>query len=78
MSKRSDAEAIRWLVSAMNEDETAVLLKVAERLHDGRTTYGALNLETDKRDFLEEAMMEILDLAAYSAMALLPLGRNQP
>lgn len=43
----------------------AVMVDVLRRIESGRSTYGALRVETDPRDFLAEAEAELLDGIAY-------------
>lgn len=54
----------------LHEDELRVLLRIADRLADGQHRYGILRLETDRRDWDNEARAEALDLAVYMACAL--------
>jgi hypothetical protein len=55
----------------LGADELSVLLLVAERLLEGRERYGALNLDTDPRDFRRECFEELADAAVYLGAELL-------
>ena len=67
-------------IKALNEDETAVLAEVLnfalEGLERGRHRYGPLVLETDNRDFLQEAREELRDGGIYLAAAKLKVNRD--
>lgn len=55
-------------VEACDGDELAVVVLLAERLAQGRRTYGRLDLATDRRRFVGEAVPELLDAVAYLGM----------
>lgn len=59
----------------LNEDETAVLAEILDfslrGLEKGRTGYGPMILQTDARDFVQEADEEIRDCGIYLAAAKL-------
>lgn len=63
--------ARQW--EALPEEEQAVAVEVFRmmvgRLHAGLTTYGALDLANDTRDFAREALEENVDGAQYLAMS---------
>lgn len=59
---------IEQIFQRLNIDEQTVLLELARRLEQGRTTYAPLNMATDKRDMVEEAHQEFLDGAIYLAV----------
>lgn len=62
------------ILENLNDDERNVVLDVAlglaRRMFTGRQRYAPLNLATDRRDWVSEATEEMLDGAAYLAMAL--------
>lgn len=72
----ADSDLAEWtelygLFRRMNADEREVVLAVARQYAGrGRSEYGALNLETDERDFGFEAEKELHDAAGYIEMAL--------
>ena len=51
----------------LNRDEIAVLADIAERLGIGRSVYGPMCLETDKRNWRAELRAEALDALVYAA-----------
>lgn len=55
----------------LGSSELAVLVLVAERLLEGRQRYGALNIDTDPRDFRREAFEELADACVYLGAELL-------
>jgi hypothetical protein len=57
------------------EDEIEVMARIAKRMATGRREYGLLEIDTDKRDWLEEAIEEQLDLAVYLCCYLVKLKR---
>ena len=71
------ADKITALLSELNADECAVILRIAERMVAGRKAYGALDLVADQRDWTREAEEESLDLLAYLAMRTLSRGRGR-
>lgn len=58
-------EELKELVNGLGEDEVRILVRVARRLEFGRQRYGLMDLKNDKRDFVREAMEEILDWMVY-------------
>ena len=52
----------------MNEK---ILKLIQERLEEGERKYGHENVETDDRDFIVEALEEILDCSVYIAAKLI-------
>jgi hypothetical protein len=62
------------ILENLNDDERNVVLDVAlglaRRMFTGRQRYAPLDLATDRRDWVGEATEEMLDGAAYLAMAL--------
>jgi hypothetical protein len=49
----------------LGKDELGVLLSVARGLVDGQKVYGQLNLSTDPRNFVKEALEEVRDALVY-------------
>ena len=68
---RTPAERLKQLIDHASADEVRVLLLLAERLTAGRSQYGPLRLDTDRRDFAHEAIEEAADLLMYWAMQML-------
>lgn len=60
------------ILSGLNDDEREVVVTVslrsARRMAKGRSEYGPLTINTDKRDWLEEAREEGDDLPNYFAL----------
>ena len=54
----------------MNEK---ILKLIQERLEEGERKYGHENVETDGRDFIVEALEEILDCSVYVAAKLIEI-----
>lgn len=67
---------MQTLAESAAPDELAVVAKVAERIHNARGYYGALELGRDDRSFETEAAAEAFDGMAYAAMALLRKERT--
>lgn len=60
------------LMREMNEDEAEIALMVARKLvGEGKEEHGAMNLRTDDRDLLGEALDEVTDGLTYVLMRLL-------
>ncbi len=74
------SEELASIHAQLNDDERAVLalaiLPLARRLLSGRTRYAPLDIATDTRDFLKEAMEETVDNALYLAMEQLRRERG--
>ena len=66
----------------LNRDELRVLADVAERLGMGRSVYGPMCLETDRRDWRAELRAEVLDALVYAACdhlcAAVKVGDTEP
>ena len=64
--------------TSMNE---RILKMIQERLEEGERKYGHENVETDGRDFIVEALEEILDCSVYVAAKLIEIqtrkGNNE-
>jgi len=56
-----------------SEQIRAVVNEALERHRGGSQRYGDLNVETDERDFLYEAEMELLDFINYAVYQVLKL-----
>ena len=60
-------------LARLNADEREVVLRVAidlaHRVAAAAPTYGSLRLDTDPRDFADEARFELLDGVWYAAAA---------
>ena len=52
-----------------------ILKLVEERLEEGKRKYGYENVETDGRDFVVEALEEILDCCVYVAAKLIEIQK---
>jgi len=63
----------RWC--AMESDERAVIRTIVERVHAGRSEYGAWRTD-DGRNYPQEALLEVLDALNYCAAELVRLGRQ--
>ena len=50
-----------------------ILELIQERLEEGERKYGHENVETDGRDFIIEALEEILDCSVYIAAKLIEI-----
>ena len=60
-------------ITALKEDERAILERLLERIEQGRTSYGPWKV-TDGRDYPKEALDEVLDALHYCAAALLRMS----
>jgi hypothetical protein len=58
------------LIGHMTQDERALVEEFILRLSKGRQSYGDWVERMDHRDFRQESLEEVLDLAAYLAMAV--------
>jgi hypothetical protein len=57
----------------LNKNERAVLEMVERRLKKGREIYGELDIDTDRRDFVQETLEECIDGMVYLAVKLMQL-----
>lgn len=71
----TSADKVVALLSELNEDETEVLLRITERLVLGRQQYGALAIDSDQRDWAEQAAQEAFDGSVYHAILAIKLSR---
>lgn len=69
------------ILENLNDDERNVVLgvalKVARRVHMGRQQYGALDLATDRRNWMDEIEAEMLDGNIYVEFAKLTSERRK-
>ena len=56
------------LTQQMNADELEVLGRFARKIIAGKTKHGAMNLDTDTRDWAVEIQEEMTDAACYMHM----------
>lgn len=54
-------------------DEEIVLREIEQRLKRGRTDYGDLDINNDRRNWINEALEEALDLSVYLSIQLIKL-----
>lgn len=73
MNKRN---VLASLLLQLEDDAVEILLMQAQRMLAGRKAYGDLNLDTDRRDWVEEALEECLDGMNYQTAALIKLRRR--
>jgi hypothetical protein len=66
--RRALVDTIAGRLSELGVDELRVLDRIAARLQVGQKQYGELRLDTDTRDWTEEALQEALDLSVYLAI----------
>lgn len=65
------------LLASLSEDELEVVLMILRGMKRGREKYGPLELSTDSRDMLKEALEEMRDFAVYASAKLMVLGRGR-
>jgi len=63
-------------VRALESDERSIVSSIVERIHDGRTAYGAWRTN-DGRDYPGEALAEVIDALNYCAAELVRMGRSR-
>lgn len=61
------------LFDNLKEDEKKIMDLLLARISAGRKVYGPWKIEKDKRDYIEEILMEVLDAMHYCAAQLLKL-----
>jgi hypothetical protein len=76
MTRRDARARIAEALDRLGPDEQLVVALVAERLVMGRTAYGPLRVQRDRRDFTHEALEEAADACAYTAAALVRAQRS--
>lgn len=64
-------ETLITAIEGLGPDEQRVVLQICQRLQAGQTTYGHLDIARDGRDWLQEALEELLDACVYLAIAVL-------
>ena len=67
---------IQTRVERCEADEKAIVIELLKRLDTGREQYGPWDVMNDERDYLQEALEEILDALLYIAAALVRLQRS--
>ncbi len=72
MNKRN---VLSSLLLQLEDDAVEVLLAQAQRMVAGRKAYGDLNIEKDRRDWLEQAIEEHWDSMNYLTIELIKLRR---
>lgn len=65
------------MLSQLEDDAVEVLHMQATRMVEGRARYGDLVLDTDRRDWLAEALQEHLDASNYYSAAIIKLRRER-
>lgn len=73
--RMTDIEQLTEYANVLNDDEMAVLLRIARRLADGHAEIGELDLSRDRRDLIEETLEEVGDALNYVAMRMQQLKR---
>lgn len=73
MNRTECLKELTSYIGAMSDDELEILTLIASRIDGGRSTYGALDMATDKRVPAKELLEEVLDTMPYAAWALLKL-----
>jgi hypothetical protein len=69
--------AINGRLAGMSVDELRVINHVASRIERGRVSYGPLDIDADKRDWLLELDQELVDAVVYAAIERLK-HRSRP
>lgn len=64
------------IVDKLEPDARELLLEQARRLIIGQRQYGRVDLDTDRRNFVREALEECLDQTIYTLAALKRLERR--
>lgn len=64
-------ERLVAIAAELGADELRVLVVIAERLRIGQRRYGRFDLGSDRRDFGDEALAEMLDFSCYVSCALI-------
>lgn len=60
----------------MEKDEHKVIELIRQRLEQGNSDYGDLNIDSDERDFLNETLEELLDGIIYLTIKILQKRKN--
>lgn len=64
-------------VCNFSPDEEEVLRFIASRIEKARPQYGPLNIDTDKRDFEDEAHCEDVDAIVYRTITTIKRRRRR-
>ena len=64
------------MVQSLEPDAVEVLHLSVQRMLAGRKEYGDLDIDKDRRDWVEEALQECVDGNNYIAAALIKLRRS--
>lgn len=67
MSANVEAAEIAAIYLNLDTDARKVLYRMAKRVEAGQRSYGRLDIENDRRDFLDELRDELLDGLFYLA-----------
>ena len=67
MSANVEAAELAAIFLNLDAGARRVLYRMAKRVEAGQRTYGRLDLENDRRDFLDELRDELLDGLFYLA-----------
>lgn len=70
VSRTELRESIWQALGTLGYDELRVVSRIIQRLQLGQQVYGVLSIDTDKRNWDDEAREKVLDLAVYAACAL--------
>jgi len=65
------------LAARCSPDEQEALLYILRRIDKARGTYGALDLDSDERDWTEEIRQEMADATAYHAFRAVVEARRR-
>lgn len=68
---------IASMLAELEDDAVEVIHMQATRMVAGRKHYGDLVLDTDRRDWLAEALQEHLDASNYYSAAIIKLRRQR-
>lgn len=69
------ADKIQALLNHLNADEQEVVLRITQRLVMGAEQYGKLSIDTDPRNWAEQAAEEAFDGSVYHAILAIKLSR---
>jgi hypothetical protein len=62
-------------LSGLEPDAQEVVHRIVKRAEAGRRQYGDLQLDRDRRDWIDQGIEEVLDLSFYLAAALVKIQR---
>lgn len=63
----NDVALMAHIMEQLGEDEREIMVVLGERLLDGQSRYGKFDLDSDDRDFQQEAFEEDCDWLVYRA-----------